>query len=64
MNPSEIITDLSASQADGLACVVCGADYLSVRVAHHTVDGADVCRVHVRPSGFPVDVKVTIDKAG
>lgn len=30
----------------------------------HTVDDADVCRVHVRPSGFPIDAKVTIDKAG
>lgn len=30
----------------------------------HTVDRADVCRVHVHPSGFPVDAKVTIDKNG
>ena len=28
----------------------------------HTVDGADVCRVHVRPSGFPVDATVIVDK--
>jgi hypothetical protein len=34
MNPNEIITGLSASQADGLACVVCGADYLRVHVPH------------------------------
>jgi hypothetical protein len=34
MNPHEIITGLSVSQADGLACAVCGADYLGVRVAH------------------------------
>ncbi|MBV9731065.1 MAG: ATP-binding protein [Pseudonocardiales bacterium] len=28
----------------------------------HTVDEADVCRVHVHPSDFPVDAKVTVDK--
>jgi N-6 DNA Methylase len=30
----------------------------------HTVDGADLCRVHVRPSSFPVDAKVVVEKAG
>lgn len=30
----------------------------------HTLDGADVCRVHVHASGFPVDAKVTVDKDG
>ena len=30
----------------------------------HTVDGDDVCRVHVLPSGFPVDAHVVVDKAG
>ncbi|MCE7002492.1 hypothetical protein LWC34_06555 [Kibdelosporangium philippinense] len=30
-------TGLTAHQADGLACVVCGADYLVVRVAHRPV---------------------------
>ena len=31
----------------------------------HTVDGHDICRVHVRPCGFPVEAKVTeIDKNG
>lgn len=29
-----MITGLTAPQADGLACVVCGADYLRVRVPH------------------------------
>lgn len=29
-----MITGLTAAQADGLACVVCGADYLRVRVPH------------------------------
>lgn len=28
MNPEKIITGLTAAQADGLACVVCGRDYL------------------------------------
>ncbi len=26
----------------------------------HTVDGKDVCRVHVRPSAFPVEAKITV----
>ncbi len=31
----------------------------------HTVDGHDVCRVHVKPSGHPVHAEVTVvDKAG
>jgi hypothetical protein len=31
MNAEEIITGLSPLQADGLACVVCGNNYLRVR---------------------------------
>ena len=34
MNGEKIITGLTALQADGLACVTCGADYLRVRVPH------------------------------
>jgi hypothetical protein len=34
MSGDTIITRLSAPQADGLACVVCGADYLRVRIPH------------------------------
>jgi hypothetical protein len=34
MNHDTIIAGLTALQADGLACVVCGADYLRVRVPH------------------------------
>jgi predicted HTH transcriptional regulator len=31
----------------------------------HTIEGRDVCRVHVKPSGHPVHADVTtIDKAG
>jgi type I restriction enzyme R subunit len=30
----------------------------------HDVDGADICRVHVRPSGAPVEAKVTVEKDG
>jgi type I restriction enzyme R subunit len=29
-----------------------------------TVDGHDLARVHVRPSGFPVDAEVTVDNKG
>ncbi|MGH3623280.1 MAG: hypothetical protein ACRDQ5_16020 [Sciscionella sp.] len=34
MSRDTIIAGLTAPQADGLACVVCGADYLRVRVPH------------------------------
>jgi len=34
MSGDTIIGGLTAPQADGLACVVCGADYLRVRVPH------------------------------
>jgi hypothetical protein len=34
VNAGQIINGLSASQADGLACVACETDYLRVRVPH------------------------------
>ena len=34
MSRDTSITGLTAPQADGLACVVCVADYLRVRVPH------------------------------
>jgi type I restriction enzyme, R subunit len=30
----------------------------------HTVDGADLCRVHAPPSSFPVEANVKVDKGG
>jgi hypothetical protein len=33
MNPNKIIQDLTDLQADGLACPVCGANYLQLVVA-------------------------------
>ena len=30
----------------------------------HTVESRDLCRVHARPSGFPVDAKVTVGVKG
>ena len=30
----------------------------------HTINGNDVCRVHVPPSSFPVDAKVVVEKDG
>jgi type I restriction enzyme, R subunit len=32
----------------------------NVGIQVHTVNGKDVCRVHVRPSAFPVDAKITV----
>ena len=44
MNPEPVtetievaFTGLTAQQADGLACVACGTDYLRVRIAHRPV---------------------------
>lgn len=37
----------------------------NVNTQIHTVDGHDICRVHVKPSSFPVEAQVTcIDKQG
>ncbi len=36
----------------------------NLSVQFHTVDGHDLARVHVRPSSFPVDATVTVDKKG
>ncbi|MBA2391004.1 MAG: putative DNA binding domain-containing protein, partial [Geodermatophilaceae bacterium] len=36
----------------------------TVSVQVHTVDGTDLCRVHVPPSGFPVEATVVVDKGG
>ncbi len=36
----------------------------NIGVQIHHVDGNDICRVHVRPSGFPVEAIVTVDKQG
>jgi hypothetical protein len=37
MSRDSIINGLTSVQADGLACVACGADYLRVRVPHAPV---------------------------
>lgn len=36
----------------------------NVTIYAHAVDGDDLWRVHVRPSAFPVDAKVTVDNKG
>lgn len=36
----------------------------SLSIQLHTVDGEDLCRVHVPPSSFPVEARVKVDKAG
>lgn len=52
MSRDMIITGLTALQADGLACVSCGADYLTVATPHvpvgRSVTGTQVfaCVVH------------------
>ncbi|MPZ88165.1 MAG: hypothetical protein GEU81_08845, partial [Nitriliruptorales bacterium] len=44
------------SQSMGAAAATNVAMYI------HTVDGRDLCRVHVHPCGFPVDARVTVAK--
>lgn len=34
MSTNNVVLDVNASQADGLACIVCGAEYLRVAVPH------------------------------
>ncbi len=51
-----LVNIISASMGDAAAA--------NVSSYFHTVDGADVCRVHVRPSGVPVDAKVVVDQKG
>lgn len=36
----------------------------NVTVQVHAVDGKDLCRVHVRPSAFPVEAEVVVDRKG
>jgi type I restriction enzyme, R subunit len=36
----------------------------NLSVQFHTIDGLDVCRVHVNPSAYPVDAVVTAEKNG
>jgi type I restriction enzyme, R subunit len=36
----------------------------NVTVQMHSINGDDLCRVHVRPSAFPVEATVTLDNKG
>lgn len=36
----------------------------AVSAQFHSVDGHDLCRVHVRPSAVPVEAKVSVEKNG
>lgn len=37
MDLNQLWTELNERQADGLACVICGADYLQVDAVHQPV---------------------------
>jgi type I restriction enzyme R subunit len=63
--PGKDDTDLFKLHFNSLMVTSMGAAVAAnVTMQIHTVDESDVCRVHVRASGFPVDAKVTIDQAG
>jgi type I restriction enzyme, R subunit len=36
----------------------------NVTIQMHSINGDDLCRVHVRPSAFPVEATVTVDNKG
>lgn len=47
MNPEEIIAGLTDAQAEGLACIICGRDYLCPRGSRsipvgHSVTGSQL----------------------
>jgi type I restriction enzyme R subunit len=46
--------------ADVVTASMGAAAAANISTQMHSIDGQDLCRVHVRPSGFPVDAKVTI----
>lgn len=47
-----------------VAAAMGAAAAATLSVQLHSVNGGDVCRVHVRPSAVPVDATVTVDKNG
>lgn len=47
-----------------VSAAVGAAAATNISVQQHSINGSDVCRVHVRPSGFPVHATVTVDKQG
>jgi hypothetical protein len=47
-----------------LAVAAQGGIKSNVTTQIHTIDGEDLCRVHVRPCGFPIDATIVIDKKG
>lgn len=51
-----LVNVLAASMGD--------AAVANITVQLHSVDGKDLCRVHVRPSAFPVEAKVVVDHKG
>jgi excisionase family DNA binding protein len=64
-----VLDGLSDAQADGMACVVCGADYLTVKVAHGPVGrsrtGSQVfaCSTHRPVAGRESDAHHTLAAA-
>jgi type I restriction enzyme R subunit len=63
--PGKDDTDLFQLHFNNLMVASMGAAAAAnVTIQIHTVDEADICRVHVRPSGFPVDARIVVDKSG
>ncbi|MEU0530910.1 RNA-binding domain-containing protein [Amycolatopsis tolypomycina] len=63
--PGKDDTDLFGLHLNNLIVDSMGAA-LAANVSRqmHDIDGKSVCRIHVHPSGFPVDARVTVEKKG
>jgi type I restriction enzyme R subunit len=63
--PGKDDTDLFGLHLNNLIVESMGAA-LAANVGRqmHVVDGTTVCRIHVHPSGFPVDARVAVEKNG
>jgi hypothetical protein len=60
-NPDRVFTGLNPAQADGLACVHCGADYLTVPVERRPVGRSETDSQVFACAGVCVDALVTIE---
>ena len=60
--PGKSDSDLFQLHLNNLIVASMGAALAAnVTMQIHNVDGGDLCRVHVPPSGFPVDARVTLE---
>jgi len=64
MSPTTVIAGLTDLQADGLACVVCHANYLHLRVAHVPADRSATDTQVRACDGCPVGYMTDMSQVG